>query len=358
MLKLINTFIFILLASIGALLFILTAFHLRIYIKNKKYQRLKNKWELILLKFLSDEISLDEAAEGFGNDYKHIWDFTQTYLDNLEGNDYIKLKNLLQAIGFNEYYYNKLKKGSDKDKIKAAVILGKIKDERAIPELREMLESDSSLKIKIAGQAIAQIGETAFIYDVVKAFLSKTYITYEGISQILIIYGEDICPSLIQIIEDWLEDNRDIEEEFQTSPYQPIALFVELLGHNSYKVSIPILERLLREINNEELIIQVFKALSRIKEPVEINLTQFINHENWVIRSQAIRYLYKNWNPGYSKQLKARLSDENWWVSFYAGMALYHNKFKDYLEKIATSDKPGANISNYILEAGGQFEHF
>lgn len=358
MLNLIYIIIFILLASIGALIFILTAFHIRIYFQNKKYQKLKNEWELILLKFLSDEISLEEAEEVFGKDYKYIWEFIQTYLDNLEGNDYIKLKNLLHAIGFNEYYYNRLKSGSDKEKLKAAVILGKIKYEKSIPELKAMLGSDSSLKIKIAGQAISRIGEVSLIYDIVKAFLTRTYITYEGISQILITYNEDICPSLIKIIEDWLDGNRDIKEEFQTSSYQPIALFVELLGHNRYKASIPILERLLREIDNEELIIQIFKALSRIKELVEIDLTPFINHENWVIRSQVVRYLYKNWEAGYSKQLKARLFDENWWVSFYAGMALYHNKFKDFLEKLAASDNPGSDISNYILEAGGQFEHF
>lgn len=358
MLNLIYTIIFILLISIGALIFILTIYHIRIYFKSKKYSKLKNKWETILLNFLSNEISLEEAAEDFGKDYKYIWKFIQAYLDNLEGNDYIKLKSLLQAIGFNEYYYNKLKKGSDKEKLKAAVILGKIKYEKAIPELKKMLESDSNIKIKIAGQAIAQIGETTLIYDIVKAFLTKTYITYEGISQILITYGEEICPSLIKIIEDWLEGKRDIKKEFQTAPYQPISLFVELLGHNRYKASLPILERLLKETDNDELIIQIFKALSRIKEPVDIDLTPFINHDNWVIRSQTIRYLYKNWNPGYSKQLKSRISDENWWVSFYSGMALYHNSFKFFLEKVAISNKPGSEISNYILKAGGQFEHF
>lgn len=358
MLNFIYMIILMLVVAIITFLVVLTGFHLKIYFNNRKYQRLKEKWQPVLFGYLNNEISLKDAVTSFNRNYNYTWKFIRTYLDNLEGKDFEKLKNLLQASGFIQYYLKKLKSGSNKDKLKAALILGKVKHKKALPHLKGMLRSDSSLKIKTAGEAISQIGEASLIYDVVKAFLGRTEMTYEGISQILILYGQKICPSLLIIIEDWLDGKIDIRKEFQTSPHETIALFVELLGHNKYKEGLPILERLLEELDNDELIIQIFKALTRIKEPVGIDLTSFINHDNWVVRSQTIRYLYKNWEPCYSKQLKARISDENWWVSFYSGMALYHNSFKAFLEKIAVSDKPGAEISNYILEAGGQFEHF
>ncbi|MBF8437305.1 HEAT repeat domain-containing protein [Halanaerobiaceae bacterium Z-7014] len=358
MLNFIYLIIFILVLLIISFLVFLSVFHLKIYFNNRKYQALKEKWQPVLFGYLNNEISLNEATASFNKNYKYTWKFIRTYLDNLDGKDFEKLKNLLQASGFIQYYLKKLRTGSNKDKLKAALILGKVRHKKALPYLEEMLKSDSSLKIKTAGQAISQIGETSLVYEIIKAFLTRTEITYEGISQILILYGQKICPRLLLIIEDWLDGEVDIRKEFQTSPYETIALFVELLGHNKYKGALPVLERLLKEVDNDELIIQIFKALSRIKEPVDLDLTPFINHDNWVVRSQTVRYLYKNWESSYSEQLKARISDENWWVSFYSGMALYHNSFKAFLEEVAVSDKPGSEISNYILEAGGQFEHF
>lgn len=358
MLEVIYAAIIILALLIAGLLLSLLGHNLQLTYREKRYLKLREEWEPLLFAYLEGEVDLAEAARGFAGKPHYVWRFIRTYLDNLRGTDHTRLESLLEETGFTAYQRRKLETGARKDRLEAAVILGKIGDAAALPTLKKMLYSDVPEEIIAAGKAISEIGEMELLFAIVRAFLTRTYITFEGISQILIVYGDKICPLLTDKLAQWLQGEVDLEEEFGVPSYQPAALFVELLGHKRYTGAVPILAQILEEVENEELIIQVFKALARIKRPVQADLTSFLRHDNWVIRSQATRYLYKCWQDRYVNELIKRLTDPNWWVSFYAGLALFHNGRQRLLQELAAGSGPGSEVCQYILEAGGDFEHF
>ncbi len=358
MLTIIRAIIIVLLTVQIGLMAALILYIIRAKRAERRSKELEARWQPLLYEYLEDEVDIKTMEIELAENYNSMWNFFRPYLDNLIGSDREKIEKLLQEIGFIAHFRQQLNSENRSKRIRAAVVLGKVRDSVSLPQLEEMLQSDSTYEIIIAGQAITDIGATELVFEIMAAFLQRTNITFEGISQIIINYGEEICPPLITILTDWLAGRVDLEEKFQVPAYQSAALFVELLGHSRYQEALPVFEKILQQRENEELLIQVLKALSRLKEPVQIDLKPFLTHENRVIRNQTLKYLYKCCQPGYEEQIVGLLADENWWVSFYAAMLLYHNGRQNILTEIAGSAEQGAAMSSYILEAGGQFEHF
>jgi HEAT repeat protein len=104
---------------------------------------------------------------------------------------------------------------------------------------------------------------------------------------------------------------------------------------------------------NEEVLIHILKALVKIEYPVEKDLKLFLDHESWVVRSQTARYLAEIKDDNYLAELKELITDQNWWVRYYAALAIFELGKKEILIEIVKNKEPGYEMGRYILDQVG-----
>ena len=346
----ISLIILILCILILAILAIIISHHLIISQYNKKLAHKKETWEPVLFEYLSDDRTVAKTADVFGDDYEMIKDFLIPYLKNLSGTDHQLLKKLAYKTGLTEYYLKKLEKGNNTAKIKAANFLGKVEEERALVLLKENLNNKDKDLMTTSAWAIAEIGEKKYFTLVLKKIINKTQMTYEGITELFIQFGEGICQKIEKLLLDWLEDRKALETIYQTDKQVIISLLVDLLGHFNYVQGAYLFQEILNKETDSEIIIHVFKALNKIGQPVDFDLKSYLQHENWVVRSQAVRYAGTIKEQKYISIYKQLLQkDDNWWVKYYAGETILQIGEVKLLESLAETQTAGSKMSNYIL---------
>ena len=347
----ISLMIVILCLIIAVIMSIIFYNHWKINHYHKKMEQKKQTWEPQLFAYLSDEQSVEKTAGEFGNDYKLLNDFLMPYLRNLKGEDYQKLVELARETGIITYYLEQLEKGSRKKKIRAANFLGKVRERQALPLLKEIINQDDSDLMIAAAWSIAEIGDGDYFSPVLRTVTNQTYMTYEGITELLTKFDREVCAEIEELLSDWLEAKKDLEKIFQTSKDIIISLLIDLLGHFNYVEGIYLLENILQQETNTEIIIHIFKALSKIGYPIENDLKPYLQHQNWVVRSQAVRYAGMIEEDKYLSDYKILLKkDTNWWVKYYAGETILKIGGTEILETIAESQETGARMSRYILD--------
>jgi HEAT repeat protein len=338
----------------GVILLILLVVFLIVFyhLKNRKNERMINsrreKWEKILFQYLADEISLEKAAAGMNSDYIYLYQFLKPYIKNLKGDNFEQLKELTAANGMNDYFLNRLQTADRSGKIRAAVFLGKMEVGAAVEQLRENLNSEDKNLQTVSIQALADIGEQQLFFEVLKVMLKKSTFTFEALTEISIRFGEDICPKIKEFLEKEKRDKR-IEAVFEVPEFQILSLFFDIFGYYRY---LPGLESMLQYLDpqsSEEVLIHIFKALVKMEYPIEQDLTEFLTSENWVIRSQAARYLAVTGDSKYLDQLYELITDSNWWVSYYSALAVFEIGRGEILKEIVENDRAGKEMSRYVL---------
>jgi len=340
---------------IAALILIIIYYHIRAERRNNFFLKKKKIWELTLLKYLNDEIEIDRAVELFSDDYMYLYRFFKPYLINIEGDDYKKLVKLINRINMDDFFLKKLEKGYKNEKIKAAVFLGKIKEKKALPLLEKELESDNKYLMLASVRAIAEIGELNLFFPVLKTVLKKTSMTFEALTEVSIKFGRKVCFTINDISKKRNNGEIDLQDFFSVPEYQVLSLFFDIFGYFRFVEGIEAMKKLLEEdINdediNDEIIIHIFKALIKIEYPIEIDMTSFLKHENWVIRSQTARFLGVVKDKKYINLLVDLMEDPNWWVRYYSGLSLYKMGKEKLLEEIIENNRKGKDMSKYILE--------
>lgn len=342
----------ILLLFITGIFLIILIYHFKDLIYEKKFERKKENWEKVFFEYLNKEITLDEAAEYFPRNYNYLYDFFRPYLKNLKGDDFFRIKSLIEKLKMDEYYLKKLKKGSRKKKVKGAVFLGITGEKRSISYLKKYIYNDDDLIRRSSLWAIAEIGEIDLYLEVLKVVLNRTSMTFEALTELSIRFGREICFIINELLEDYFSGEIDFKEEFDVEDFMLLSLFIDILGYFRFIESLDLMKKILKndEDYNDEVYIHVFKALVRIDLPINVNLNKFLNNENWVIRSQTARYVAKIKAEKYENQLLNLLKDDKWWVRYYAAEALFEIGKKDLLKNISNSDETRSEISSYILD--------
>jgi HEAT repeat protein len=336
--------------SIGVVLLIMLVTHLKRYWQQEKLSFRRQNWEQTLAAYLQGGMSLKEASQKVGTEYYLLWSVLDPHIKEGTELELEKIKLLAAEIGMKDFLLKKLKQGNGREKIRAAVILGKLGEESALPYLKELLTADRPAAVIAASRAIAEIGETSLVFNVVQALFTKTHITFEGMSQVLTDFGSGICPQLADWLRRWLAGEENLAEEFEASVHQPLSLFIDLIGYNNYFKARDLLADMLNKVNNEEVLIHIFKTLARFKKSITVDLTPYLTHDNWVIRSQTAKFIGVSSTAGYVEKLVERLGEESWWVRFHSGQGLFRLGKEGMLEKLAQADDTRSEMSRYILD--------
>ena len=349
MLNYLNLIILVIAFIILTIFLFIMGHHLIIYWREKRLNKKQKEWEPVLYQYLGDEIKLEEVVEQIEGDFHNLWHFLEPYCNNLSGEDFQKLRYFAIQSGMITYFKQELKEKNNKRKVRAALVLGKLQEESALPFLKEMLESDEMEVLIAAIKAIAEIGDLSLIITILKRMFNFTYFTFEGMMELLVLFDNEICKPLKALLHEREAGVRDFEETFGVAEEQVLALIIDLLGYYRHFEVIKYLENLLKESESEEVIIHIFKALARMEMPVDVDLSPFLISESWVIKSQAAKYIATVRDKKYVAEIKNLLTDDNWWVRYHAARALFNLGEVDLLERIATNDDIAANMSRYIL---------
>lgn len=328
---------------------IILLYRLLDYGRDAAYKRRAKPWESLFFFYLSDLVSVEEAVEGFGRHYKQMWTFLVPYLKSIRGEDREKIRELIALSGLSAYYLQRLRRGSLKEKLKAATVSGAIGNKEALPYIEELLYSKDNEVAAVAAQALTELGEESLLIPVIKRILSRTYTTFEGITGLTIRFGQEVCPYIVEMIERWQKGELDLQEVFSVPYYQSLSLLLDILGHHQYIEGSTIYQSLLQEEEHPEVLIHLFKTLVKLAYPLSINLRPFLHHQDWVVGSQAARYVGSIGGREYLGDLLQLLEGGNWWGRFHAGEAILALGERKLLEELAASEKPGAAMSTYIL---------
>lgn len=353
MLKYLYYFSTALILLIMTIVLIIIVYHLLHKRRNKIFKQKKEKWEKFLFQYLDDDIKLEEASKRMNESYFYLYDFLKPYLKNLKGKDFKKLKKLTKKNKMVDFFLEKLEKGNKEEKIKAAAFLGKLGEERALAILKEYLNSEDKNLMTASIWAIADIGEQELFFDVLKKVLTESSFTFEALTEILIRFGEESCYQIKDILENNFFKKNNLEEALGVPEYQSLSLFFDIFGYFRFVPGVKIMVSILDVEYNEEVLIHIFKALVKIEYPIDKDLTPYLEHENWVVRSQTARYLAEIKESNYLSELKQLLTDKNWWVRYYAALAIFELGNKEILIDIAKNKKPGYEMGIYILDQAG-----
>jgi len=343
--------IYILSFSSFFLFLALIIFHLRLKYLEKQIELFKAKYSSIVESYINQELTLEKAFTYLENDknYEVMKKFFKPYLNKYDNEKFDRLKVLIKKIGLNDYYYKKLNSKNKKKSLKAASFLGKLEDRSALNKLEKLLNSNDRLKIITSAWAISEIGDLSYLKPVIKALLNKSEMTYEGTTELLVNFGENICDKLIDYINKDLKEKDYLVNKFETDEYKILSVFIDIFGFYRYKKSIKVLERILKKNTNEEVTIHIFKALVKIGQPINIDLKQFLQNDSWVIRSQSAKYIGVIDATEHTQTLSYLLYDENWWVGYYAAQSLWKMNKIELMRNIIKNNNPGTEMCSYVL---------
>ncbi len=330
------------------------------------YRRKAKEWEDIFLDYLHGGLSLEEASRRMTGEkrYYWLWHFFAPYLEVLKGKDFEKTKTLCRKLGMIDYYSEKLHRGFPAGRALAARVLGSLQCRDSVPEMLNQLQSKNPLVVQAAAQGLSRSGEINSFFPVTKALLGNTFFTYEGVSEIISGYGEQVCPLLKEGIQ---AEAKKLPDPFQlpggrvpkrkprqgeVDAFVMVSIMTDLLGYLRCPGSMTLLEGLLKRAD-DEITVHVLKAFLRFGEtPPGFDLKPYLQHRYWVVRNFSAKVWKLTGDRQALSLLEGLLGDSSWWVRFHAAEALRSagRPGLDILEKQAAgTDQLAAAISNYAL---------
>lgn len=329
-------------------------YHLLHQRREKKFEQKKEEWEIFLFQYLNGDLGLDQAAAVMNDSYYYLYDFLKPYLKNLKGKDFEKIKRLVEKNKMVAFFLKKLENGKQEEKIKAAAFLGKLGEERALPLLEKCLSCEDENLMTASIWAIADIGDQELFFKVLKSVLNESRFTFEALTEILIRFGEASCYQIKSFLENNFIAENNLEKILGVPEYQSLSLFFDIFGYFRFVAGVEIMVSTLEVEYNQEVLIHIFKALVKIEYPINKDLKPYLNHDNWVVRSQTARYIAEIKADSYLTDLKKLLVDQKWWVRYYAALAIFKLDKREILIEIVKNKEPGYEMGTYILaQIGG-----
>lgn len=317
------------------------------YIRNKKFKKYRrDRWEPIILDYLSEEISLDQAIIKLkikSSDMSFFTDFVSDYLGSLAGSEYEDLIDLLKGLNLVDWEVDRLKKRNVWIKVFALSHLGIIKDKRTIPRIKESLKDRRPVVVYSAAQALSAMRDQDSFDEVAATLLKGDAWNQIRTAEVFLQYGGQVVERLIK----YLKDPEIVTERK--------ALVVDILSEFKCLTVADELLRLAEKTTDIEVKTSIIKYLGNINylEAKEF-LVKSLSDPNWIIRSQAAKSLGLIGDPSILDSLTPLLSDEVWWVRYLAAQALGEIGPEGWEKLTATREQAGDNfardISRQILD--------
>lgn len=309
----------------------------------RKFMKLSVLWEPYFFEYMSGK---KEAAHNIKaimkakSDMKAFREFISFYLKNLTGEDIETIRALSLATGLTDYLESEIR-SSKKRAAVSAMTLGLMKNETARERIESMLQSSNRYLVFAGAYTMASLGRPDDFVLTARILLKETEITYEGATELLSRFGEEVCPfitSILRTLVEWkVPPNEQLLEKstpegtciaieygdcVEFDDFIMKSILIDLIGNFKYFHATDLLLIMLKYEENEEVVVHLLKALSKMKPEGAVSyIVPLLQSDNWVIRSQASRALGRLGSKDCADSLKPLLNDDNWWVRNYAAVS-------------------------------------
>jgi HEAT repeat protein len=100
-------------------------------------------------------------------------------------------------------------------------------------------------------------------------------------------------------------------------------VIANFLSEFQYKEAVPTIVQMLQVETSEQVLASCLNALRYLgDESVLNNVLPFLEHENFILRIEALHAVAKAGGVAYLQHVERRFSDENWWVRREAAEAM------------------------------------
>ncbi len=312
--------------AIIALLLTLTCFvRVTSVRQERRYQHAARAWEETLLTCLeSDDVGgCRLSPEG---SYLWMWRFLLPYLEAVRGEEFDRIVGLADRSGMQRYFMGRLAAGSSFERARAARVLTALGHRQALPLVLSLLRSRRPAFVICAARGVAALGAPAYLFRVGRWLLTRTYITFEGATQILVGFGERSCGFIHSLLADEARalprlpgrtaDPDSIREAL-------LIMSIGVLAEYRYTQAAETLVRLSNAGVSDETTIHILKALVRMDlSPAGLRLCHLLRHPHWVVRSFAARLWGIEGHEELAPAVERLLNDPNYWVRHHASRAL------------------------------------
>lgn len=323
-----------------------------------RFGRWAKEWEAYFLDYMLGDSTLADIPSNLRKQFNPNWlrRFFTPYLEALDGPDFEVVKALCRETGLIDYYRKELVRISLYKKAVAAKFLGQLRCKESAAERLKMLESKNVILVLAAAQGLAVSGEPGTFQPVLRVLLKDTYITYEGVTELVSRFGRQICKPITTMLDSYSKNEalwsspidrqkgQKISASFGVDRSVFIIILIDLLGHYRYHEATPVLVRMIEKADIET-IIHILKAFLRIgRFPDELSLKPYLLNEHWVVRNFAAQAAELTRDEEVITLLDQLLADEQWWVRYHAAKALF--SFGEAGKSIL--DKGKYSTNNYV----------
>ena len=238
-----------------------------------------------------------------------LLDLGLRYIVIVRGREARRIVDCLEQCGIIDDLLAQIKTRSAWRRAQAAASLGRLRIDRAVPELIAALDDTHEDVRTVAARALAAVGDPRAIAPLARALGDPSRWTLSLIAENLMAMGPAVVPPLLDLLS---HDEHNVR-----------VSVVRILGEIRDPAATPALVTLLLEEDDLNLRAQVAAALGRLGGPVaESALLVAIEDERWQVRAQAAKALGRIGNPAFAHVLARAMPDVNWWVRINCAEAL------------------------------------
>jgi HEAT repeat protein len=233
-----------------------------------------------------------------------LWNHAQ---ESVRGEATARLNAFARACGLERAAQRLLRKRGLYGKLLGVVTLGHLRDTSCWDALVTLAADERPVLSLCAARALMLIDAKRALPELLPAFLSRSQWPLSRVASILAEAGPDrVSAALIAAIDEEQSGRR--------------ARLVRLLDLADGEMTIPHIARMLRESEDEALLLACLKSLHLPHDvaPVRALLT----HTSWRVRTQAARALGRIGSREDIPSLLPALADPVWWVRYRAAQAL------------------------------------
>ncbi len=250
-------------------------------------------------------------------------EFISIYLTNIKGGDFERIVNVLYKSPLFKNLCD-LTVSKDLDiKLYSLYCLGLMKRPVCIDNLLAGLK-DANYFVRIASvQAIAQTGCLHALDNVLETLSKEKLITSYKLSEMLWLFGEEICPYIYKALQE--RDGKIIkidQDDLLTSAV------IELLGYFKYFDAGAGIHQILKTTSKQSIIKSCLYSLGKlVYTDASPEVDKHLGSNDAEVRLEAVKAVMEFRLEDKIDRLKELLNDTDWNVRYNSGLALYEMNF-------------------------------
>ena len=307
--------------------------------KNKLYQNLEDAFLVMMVE--NDPAPIKKILDSIrSRDLESFIEFVSVYLTNLKGDDFDKIVDVIYRSHLFKYLCDSTVSSDIDLKLYSIYCLGLIKKPTCIDNLLAALDDPNIFARMAAVASIAQTGCLDALGRVLESLSKERLVTSYKLSETLWLFGEEICPPLLDKLKK--RDGKIIkidEDDLLT------AAVIDLLGHFKYFEAAGEIHTILKETRRNAIIKSCMDSLGKmVYSEAADDIIKHLDSPDAEVRLSAVKAVLELRAEDQTGKLKLMLNDPDWNVRYNSALALHEMNF-DFPSYMFSPELAGQELS-------------